>query len=739
MKKHKILLVSPDWVGPIRNGGIGTAFTALAKYLAASSHSVTALYTLGSHSETKSIAHWIDCYQKMGVDFVPLPSWKGSRLDAPWFRIKSYEIYQWLKARSERDTFDAIIFPEWNAEAYYSLAARRTGAALEKTPIVVVTHSPTGWADGGNFWLPDSPDQVDLFEMESSCVEMADYVVSPSAYMFEWMAARNWKMPEDSHRRVIRNLMPDVPAISPDSKPDETTINEVVFFGRLELRKGLEIFCRGLDRMNEAHWEKIEKITFLGKRVETATFSSTAYLEDKSKRWPKPLSVIDDKDSAEALAYLRGNARLAVIPSLVENSPYTVLECLSQNIAFLAADVGGIAELIHPEDNARVLFKPTPAALAQKLIESLQSTPKARLRVSEEAARQQWTDFLSEVSSEAQTKTVTHNENYQPKVSVCLVHHERPHYLRQAIDSLERQTYHNFEVVLVDDGSQSPAAQAMLNEIEADFARRGWKIIRQENAYLGAARNTAAKHATGEYLLFMDDDNIAFENEIELFVKGIQKSGADIMTCPLAVFSGNKPPQSGRPEALWIPLGNAVGVGAIRNGFGDANAIVKKSVFERIGGFTEDYGIGHEDWEFFAKAALSGAKMGFYPEPLFWYRASNDGMLRSGNERLMHYRSLRPYLESLPPALGAALGYGLHLHLNAEFAWKTNQSVDHRSLDRAVNMGASFIFKPRYLLKGVKLMVSNPILRLKFKQALKEGGVKGAYRKSVRFLSKHRT
>jgi glycosyltransferase involved in cell wall biosynthesis len=81
--------------------------------------------------------------------------------------------------------------------------------------------------------------------------------------------------------------------------------------------------------------------------------------------------------------------------------------------------------------------------------------------------------------------------------------------LQQALASIKTQTYQNIEVILVDDGSTKEESHRYLNLIENDFNARGWKIIRSSNNYLGAARNLAARHASGEYLMFMDDDNVA--------------------------------------------------------------------------------------------------------------------------------------------------------------------------------------------------------------------------------------
>ena len=59
--------------------------------------------------------------------------------------------------------------------------------------------------------------------------------------------------------------------------------------------------------------------------------------------------------------------RLAVMPSRIENSPYTVYECAELGIPFIAANVGGVPDLIHTEDHEEALFEPTVEVLAARM------------------------------------------------------------------------------------------------------------------------------------------------------------------------------------------------------------------------------------------------------------------------------------------------------------------------------------------------------------------------------------
>jgi len=281
--------------------------------------------------------------------------------------------------------------------------------------------------------------------------------------------------------------------------------------------------------------------------------------------------------------------------------------------------------------------------------------------------QKRWLGFQSWAADEVQMmKTTGHDANginsrsardnvrsVPPLVSVCLVHRNRPQYLQHALASLEAQDYPNFEVILVDDGSDQKEAMDFLKSLEVPFSVRGWRIIRQDNKYLGAARNAAAKHAKGQYLLFMDDDNYAKPHEISTFVRIATRTNADVLTSFVQFFSG-----SGIPTALdsqkppFIFLGGASGIGALRNCFGDANSFVRRAAFYDIGGFTEDFGVGYEDWEFFAKATMIGKQIQVVPESLYFYRFTPNSMQRGGTVRTQNrLRSLRPYTSDLTSSL----------------------------------------------------------------------------------------
>ncbi len=260
-----------------------------------------------------------------------------------------------------------------------------------------------------------------------------------------------------------------------------------------------------------------------------------------------------------------------------------------------------------------------------------------------------------------------------PSVTVCITHFNRPSYLAEAIASILAQDYASFDVVVVDDGSTDPAALAYLDELESDFEERGWKVIRQENRYLGAARNAAAKHARGDYLLFMDDDNVALPFEISTFATAAVNSEADILTCFMECFRESPD----EPDYRRLFLGGPWTAGLFHNCFGDANALIRRSAFEEVGGFTEDTGVTHEDWELFATAVSKGMRLEVVPEVLFRYRLSPEGMIRTTNGYRNHQRSLRPYMDSAPARLRDVLPLAQALELRSQKRTELDANVSY--------------------------------------------------------------
>lgn len=656
----KVGLLTLDLVGPIRNGGIGTAFTALAEWLAAEGHEVTVVFP-AAFTETLPLPHWVRHYAA-----------KGIRLDC--LGLEGTEPFLSLAAARHAASLDLDVLHvhEWRGIGFFAAAARRAGRALRDTAVVCQMHSPTAWHRDHSQDFAPGPQAAAVSFMERRSAEMADLVFSPSRYLLGWAAEAGWRVPATA--RVHPNLLPAGFAALPPAPA--APAEEPVFFGRLEERKGLDLFCAALTRLVR-EGRPPRRAAFLGKLGEVAGEDALSFIARAARDWPFPWEVRNELDVAGARDFLRGAGRFAVIASAAENSPYTVLECLHAGTPFLAADVGGIPELVAPADRPRVLFPRDAASLAARLAAVLGAPlPPARPATPEDAARDAWAALHRDAL--ALRRRAPAAPAARPTVSVVVATHERPTLLPRAVASLEAQTWPETEIVVVDDASQGAGARAALDALAPRLAARGHRLLRlPENRYLGAARNAGAAAARGEFLAFLDDDNVAYPHMVEALLGAARHAGAPVVTCQLHNFAGDGPgPALAQPMPNgWIPLGGPVELGLIENPFGDAGFLVRRDVFAALEGFREDRA-GFEDWEFLLRAALAGHEILCLPEALYHYRVNPAAMLR-GMGRPQAWRS----------------------HARIARAWAGEAA--RPDLVRALALAADLLVGPRYPAGGL--------------------------------------
>lgn len=501
---------------------------------------------------------------------------------------------------------------------YIALQARACGVAFHNARFVAVATRPTLYTAELEARAITSPAPLIRDHLERTSLGLADVAVAEDQGVMNWLLEAEW-----AAQRLV---------LAPSKRPTVARLTEpdVVHFGPIE---------HGF------------------------TNRALRCLADQTPR--RHLDILAHPDDAEAVGSLADVANVTVVvdPRIwlrQQDSVGRVVVATSARADFAAmqaaCDACGARLLRLNFSDSRAATPEGLRDLVTSAVHAPTSDPQALWEMLQQAMKQPM------VSIEARPV----------RISVCMVHHERPHLLLQALKAIARQTLPPSEIVLVDDGSRSPAAERCLRRLEPIFAARGWTLIRQPNRYLGAARNAAARAARGDYLLFHDDDNIAVPGQLEAFAKAALRSGADVITSLLAPFRGpHRPPDA--PREVWAPLGGApVAYSLVANGFGDANALVRRSVFDQIGGFSEDYGIGYEDWEFFARAALAGAAFLLVPEPLIWYRVSR-GMLRTAPSHTReHIRVLRPYLKALPPTLRPVALLAQGLALGDDDDWRFN-------------------------------------------------------------------
>ncbi|MGW0928149.1 bifunctional glycosyltransferase/CDP-glycerol:glycerophosphate glycerophosphotransferase [Streptomyces sp. NPDC002644] len=130
-----------------------------------------------------------------------------------------------------------------------------------------------------------------------------------------------------------------------------------------------------------------------------------------------------------------------------------------------------------------------------------------------------------------------------PRLSVVVPFQDVEVYLAECLESIARQTFRDFEVILVDDGSTDSSTR-----IAAEFcaADPRFKLIRQESHGPGHARNTGlrAMHPQGEFLAFIDGDDVIPEYAYELLIRTVEESGSDFVSGNVQMMNSTKKWQS---------------------------------------------------------------------------------------------------------------------------------------------------------------------------------------------------
>jgi glycosyltransferase involved in cell wall biosynthesis len=627
----KIAIVTPELAGIYKNGGIGTNYFFRARFLSGHlNDQVTILYTGGC---SPSVAQaWRERYGQAGIRLEVLPKLSvGTNWEM--FHQRAVAVHQRLAV----ETWDEIHFSDYLANGFVCLQAKRAGLAYQNTRLMVTMDSSSLWCrEGMQQWSLDPETDTKVDYAEQYCCENADTLVSPSRYLMRWAERRGWRLPPN--RVVLSHLYEklddeNAPAV-------RTNPRHLIYFGRLETRKGLGIFCEAVERLAKAGQAPVQ-VDFLGKVGTHEGRPADHYIRRKSSRWQETEThIYPDLDNFAAMKHIRRTGGVTVVASPCDNLPYTVVECIVNQVPFIASNSGGIPELA----DARMLFAPDARSLAAKLEEFSRLPPETKFNhpYQLETVRQAWKKF-AETPVETAVPSVVLTP--QPKISVCVPFYNHGLYLPEALSSLSRQTYENFEVIVVDDGSTNAGATECFARMQKEYLPPRFRFFRQQNGGVGAARNFAAAQATGDLLVFMDADNVAREQMLAVFAKAMQVSGADCATCNYDIFNGVTNLQKSSIHTC-APLGPCLEAGWRVNIFGDANFVVKKSVFTTLGGFATDRS-AVEDWQFLVRLTLRGFRQIVIPESLYWYRHLPNSMMRTTDELRFTRTILETYREGL--------------------------------------------------------------------------------------------
>ncbi len=224
-------------------------------------------------------------------------------------------------------------------------------------------------------------------------------------------------------------------------------------------------------------------------------------------------------------------------------------------------------------------------------------------------------------------------------------------FIDAAIASVRAQTFTNFELLIVDDGSTDGTAAVVERHARDDGRVR---LLRQANAGISAARNFALRHARGAFIAILDaDDGWAPSFLASQIAVLEQRPDIDIVTAN-AWFRGG--PHDGQPAA---PTPDPRPDPDLTQLLEDETAVFIMSVFRRrvvdaLGGFDEAFR-SNEDYDLWIRAALAGFRFARNDRPAGYYRRRDDSLsadeLRMLAGILRVYDKTRPALSNRPEAL----------------------------------------------------------------------------------------
>jgi len=495
-----------------------------------------------------------------------------------------------------------------------------------------------------------------------------------------------------------------------DEREESATIEpiqEFVFFGRLETRKGVILFCDAIDALLRKLDVKPFKVTFLGSdRNKIDREPSKCFVERRSRPWREEknrakvteVNVFTEKNSAEALRYLleKGKRRLAVLPSLVENSPLSVFELFGVNAPFIASDAGGMPELVKRRTNVvlskyekkefDILFpRNSVNALSEKLREILDHgfvTNAFESTVDVIKNEQRWVQFHKDVAMSRELmlksspsssspgaavlrrmKKITEESemvrdivdirahNVSKGILIVVATRDVDEKLARTLKSISKQKHVKPKAVVVCTSSERNPA---FHQVDKDSKNLDYdlSVVEKIGASLAVCRNFAFKTAIlnrekngFSEIAFVDAGNVLEPHALRVFQSALFRFDANVVTSFAHVYDGTsalaedadiRKLTSANMRQFQPFLGAAFPVATTRNCMGGPVFMVTLNSLINHAGlvlFDKSHSDGYDMWEILSRLTLNGAKLEVIPRAMFWTGSVMKGTKYTKDDR----------------------------------------------------------------------------------------------------------
>lgn len=207
-------------------------------------------------------------------------------------------------------------------------------------------------------------------------------------------------------------------------------------------------------------------------------------------------------------------------------------------------------------------------------------------------------------------------------ISVVIPNYNCGTFLKECLDSVISQSYGNIEIIVVDDGSTDNSL-AVLSGYLGSIS-----LTKTSNKGASSARNLGLSLARGEFIAFLDSDDVWQPKKLELQINKIDNDDCDIVYCSSReYFGGSKfgDLHLAKYEGCVYQFYKKYPARAIVVQ-GCSGALIRKSVLRLSGNFDESFIGAAEDWDFFRRCSRV-ATVGFLPEALVYYRKHGSGIM----------------------------------------------------------------------------------------------------------------
>lgn len=545
---------------------------------------------------------------------------------------------------------DYIEFQDYEGLAYFALQRQLVlEAGYPQIPIVVRVHGPmfvlNRYSATPRYALPG----FWFDEMERFTLEAASLVLSPSDSMDA--ALRE----EGCRARPVRAHNParfDVP-----EGPDRYD-GPLVFLGRASYLKGLvELFEAMQRRFDAGHREPLRIIGLDGDFAVRGT-TTMQFLEQRHPALFESglVQFLGPKPREEALAAM-ASARAVLVPSHFESFGYAVLEAMAHRRVVLAGG-GAPCDYIVDGVNGLLCDPSSPASLDEALAKAGALTDGERAAMGKAAAETAATLCDPDAAVDQLLAALPQHGRTEPRrfpvlrpraqlpaatdlppaepglLSVVIPCFNLGEYVEDAVTSAVESTYRPLEILVMDDGSTDEATREVLGQLHVpDEPGLSLRVVRTPNQGLSRTRNYGADLARGEFLVFVDADDMVRPTYFARSVAILNAyDNVGMVGCWLEMDG---------PVTSWLTWNTEFPYLLLHNTLNLASVVHRRDVFRAHGRNNPELITGMEDYDSVLRIAGAGWHGVAIPEKLFFYRYRPNSMVRQfnvANRRLMFER-----------------------------------------------------------------------------------------------------